>query len=226
MRLSVMLRYAIHLIVLGIFNVFFFVLGRTEHPASVWIAYVFINLSYLAIMAMPFFIQKGKDVATFSGVSYGMSTAYFIIELIVGSIIISAAPEDYRWSLLPQLLLLALYLILLFSNRIADEHTAVAVSRHEANVGYIKQACAMVRPLVDEVSDRQTKRKVERAYDALQSSPTKTTAEAVTIEQEILDEISHLQMIAADNNNDEIGQSAERIVQMVNRRNAILRMSN
>jgi hypothetical protein len=226
MKVSNVLRYAIHLIVLGIFNVFFFIIGGTEHPVSVWIAYGCVNLAYLIIMAMPFFVQKGKDSATFAAVSYGISTTYFFVELVVGSIIIAVAPEDYRWSLLPQLLLMAIYLIVLFSNRIADEHTAEAVKKREAEVSYIKHICAMMRPLVDEAPDKQTRRKIEKAFDALQASPTRTTADAANLERQILDEVSRLESIVGDGDAGAIGVSAERILELTNKRNRVLRLSN
>lgn len=53
-----LLYILLDLIFLAVFNTVFFVVGGTEHPASVWIAYGFIHFSYIMVLVTPFLVRK------------------------------------------------------------------------------------------------------------------------------------------------------------------------
>lgn len=106
-----------------IFNMFFFVLGKMPHPASVWIAYAFIHFAYLTMIATPFLAGKGD--ASVSRLALGaVSTGYFVIEFIVGLVIIFISPVKLKASLLTQVVIAAVYVVLLVVNLLANDHTA------------------------------------------------------------------------------------------------------
>ena len=41
-----------------LFNIMFFMLGGAEHPASVWISYVWIHIAYFIMVATPLYVRK------------------------------------------------------------------------------------------------------------------------------------------------------------------------
>ena len=165
MKKSKVLGSLIHLIVLALFNALYFVIGGVDHPASAWISYGFIHFSYVMVIITPYITQKGKDRATYAASMYTITSAYFAIELIVGAIIIIVAPEGHKFSLFSQLIMAAIYLIILFGNMIADEHTAKSVEKHEAELIYVKESCSMLKAIMSDISDEQLYRKIEKAYD-------------------------------------------------------------
>lgn len=226
MKKSKVLASLIHLIVLALFNALYFGIGGVNHPASAWISYGFIHFSYVMVIITPYITQKGKDRATYAASMYTITSAYFAIELIVGAIIIIVAPDGHKFSLFCQLIMAAIYLIILFGNMIADEHTAKSVEKHESELIYVKESCSMLKAIMSDISDKQLYRKVEKAYDLIQSSPVKSATNVLSIESQIISEINDLSLLVRNNNAAAISTSTDKIVRLANERNRLLRLSN
>lgn len=226
MKKSKILGSLIHLIVLALFNALYFGLGGVDHPASAWISYGFIHFSYVMMIVTPYITQKGKDRATYAASMYTITSAYFIIELIVGGIIIIVAPEGHKFSLFSQLIMCAIYLIILFGNMMADEHTAKAVEKHEAELLYVKESCVMLKAILSDISDKQLYRQVEKAYDLIQSSPVKSAASVHSIEGQVINEIDNLGLAVRNGDATAISNATDRIIRLANERNRLLRLAN
>lgn len=226
MKKSKVLGSLIHLIVLALFNALYFGIGGFDHPASAWISYGFIHFSYVMVIITPYITQKGKDRATYAASMYTITSAYFAIELIVGAIIIIVAPEGHKFSLFSQLIMAAIYLIILFGNMIADEHTAKSVEKHEAELIYVKESCSMLKAIMSDISDKQLHRKLEKAYDLIQSSPVKSATNVLSIESQVISEIDNLGLAVRNGDATAISASADKIVRLANERNRLLRLSN
>ena len=226
MKKSKVLGSLIHLVVLALFNALYFGIGGVDHPASAWISYGFIHFSYVMVIITPYITQKGKDRATYAASMYTITSAYFAIELIVGAIIIIVAPEGHKFSLFSQLIMAAIYLIILFGNMIADEHTAKSVEKHEAELIYVKESCSMLKAIMSDISDKQLYRKVEKAYDLIQSSPVKSATNVLSLESQVISEIDNLGLAVRNDDATAISASADKIVRLANERNRFLRLSN
>ena len=226
MKKSKVLGSLIHLIVIALFNALYFGIGGVDHPASAWISYGFIHFSYVMVIITPYITQKGKDRATYAASMYTITSAYFAIELIVGAIIIIVAPEGHKFSLFSQLIMAAIYLIILFGNMIADEHTAKSVEKHEAELIYVKESCSMLKAIMSDISDEQLYRKIEKAYDLIQSSPVKSATNVLSIESQVISEIDNLGLAVRNGDATAISASADKIARLANERNRLLRLSN
>lgn len=226
MKKSKVLGALIHVIVLALFNALYFGLGGVEQSASAWIAYGFIHFSYIMMILTPYITQKGKDRATYAASMYTISSSYFVIELIWGGIIIIVASEGYKFSLFSQLIIAAVYLIILFSNMMADEHTAKAVEKHEAELIYVKESCSMLKSILNEINDKQLYRQVEKAYDLIQSSPVKSASNVHGIESQVITEIDNLGSAVRYGDNAAISVAVEKIIRLANERNRLLRLQN
>lgn len=226
MKKSKILGGLIHLIVLALFNTLFFGIGGVEHPVSAWIAYGFIHFSYLMMILAPYITQKGKNWATYALSMYAITSAYFFVELAVGGIIIIVAPEGHKFSLFSQLIMCGIYLIILFGNMMADEHTAKAVEKHEAELLYVKESCSMLKAILSDISDRQLYRHVEKAFDLIQSSPVKSTASVRSIEREVINEIDNLGSAVSYGDYAAMAVAADKIIRLANERNRKLRLLN
>ena len=226
MKKSKVLGSLIHLIVLALFNALYFGIGGVDHPASAWISYGFIHFSYVMVIITPYITQKGKDRATYAASMYTITSAYFAIELIVGAIIIIVAPEGHKFSLFSQLIMAAIYLIILFGNMIADEHTAKSVEKHKAELIYVKESCSMLKAIMSDISDEQLYRKIEKAYDLIQSSPVKSATNVLNIESQVISEIDNLGLAVRNGDATAISASADKIARLANERNRLLRLSN
>ena len=216
----------LNLIFLVVFNVLFFVLGDAEQNASVWISYGFIHFAYFMLLLTPKLLREGKSRAIFGYSLYSISSAYFILQFVTGVIFILIAPESYKAALSVQLCIAGLYGIFLVANMIANEHTAAAEEKRQPQIAYIKEASAKLKALLNSVSDKEAKRRVERAYDALYSSPIKSHPDLERKERQIFQYINDLEREVSTGNKDGIISAADLLLASINERNSLLRQKN
>lgn len=214
------------LVFLAVFNTVFFVVGGTEHPASVWISYGFIHFSYLMILVTPFLIRKSSSQAVFGFSLYSVSAVYFFVEFIVGLVFIFVGSESYKASLVVQVIIAGIYAVMLISNLIANEYTADSVEQHEDEVAYIKNAASRVKILMGKANDKKANKEIERAYDLLHSSPSRSAATVKLLEDEIKNKVTDLEDAVAANETAAIITIAGEIVAKTEERNRKLKMAN
>ena len=137
------------------------------------------------ILTTPFLIRKSSSAAVFGFSLYSISAVYFFIEFIVDLIFIFIGSESYKASLVVQVIIAGFYAVLLISNMIANEYTADSVERHEDEVAYIKNAASRVKMLIGKASDKKDNKEIERVYDLLHSSPSRSIAIVKSLEEQI-----------------------------------------
>jgi hypothetical protein len=180
-----------------IFNAFFFLIGGTEHNLSVWLSYGFIHLAYFMIVLTPI-ITRGKNAVTTGFPLYTVSAIYFFIEFVVGVIFILIAPDSIKPTLLFQLSIAGVYAVVLIINLLANEHTADSEELQKAEVDFIRSASNTAKLIQQESRDRQVKREMEKVFDELNSSQTKSHPNVIGIENEIIDLLSVLERSSDD----------------------------
>lgn len=211
------------LVFIAVFNTVFFMLGGTEHPASVWISYGFIHFAYLMILATPFLIRKGSSAAIFGFSIYSISSVYFFVEFIAGLIFIFMRSDSLKASLVTQVIIAGIYAIFLLSNLIANEHTADAVDKKEVEVAYIKNAASRVKALVGKMSEKKADKAIEKAYDLLHSSPTKSSPTVHSIETQVINKVSQLEEAVSSSNAASVITLSGEIISLMEERNRKLR---
>ena len=214
------------IVFLAVFNTVFFVVGGTDHPASAWISYGFIHFSYLMILVTPFLIRKSSSQAVFGFSLYSVSAVYFFVEFIAGLVFIFISSESYKASLVVQVIISGIYAVMLISNLIANEYTADSVEQHEDEVAYIKNAASRVKILTGKANDKKANKEIERAYDLLHSSPSRSAATVKLLEEEIKNKVTDLEDAVAANETAAIITIAGEIVAKTEERNRKLKMAN
>jgi len=162
------------LIFLIVFNVVFFIAGGTDHPTSVWISFGFIHFAYIMLLITSFLIRRSSNTAVLGFPLYSISSTYFIVAFVVGLIFIFVRPESYKAALIVQVIIAAIYAVMLISHMIANESTADSMERHEMEMRYIRDASSKLQGIMDFTSDKQLRKKIENLYDLLHSSPAKS----------------------------------------------------
>lgn len=213
------------LIFLAVFNTVFFVASGTDHTASVWISYGFIHFAYLMVLVTSFLIRKSSSAAVFGFSLYSISSAYFLLEFVVGLIFIFMKSESYKAALIVQVIVAGIYAVLLLSHLIANEHTADSIEQHEEEVAYIKTASSRVKALVGKANDKKANKEIEKAYDTLHSSPSKTVATVHSIESNVLNKVAELEGAVSDQDTKTIITISGEIVALMEERNKIIRLS-
>ena len=211
------------LVFLIVFNIVFFVMGGAQHTASVWISYGFIHFAYIMLVITSFLIRKNSSAAVFGFSLYSISSAYFMAAFIVGVIFIAAHPENYKWSLIVQVVIAGFYAIMLISNMIANEHTADSIERHEMELQYVKESSTMLKGIMEMASDKTLKKKIEKAYDLLHSSQVKSSGAVRDYEVTVMDLIEVLEQNVARNDVVAANTTLDKIMKNANERNRRLR---
>jgi hypothetical protein len=226
MKKTNVLWIILDLIFLIIFNVVFFLAGGFNHKAAVWVSYGFIHFAYLMLLLTPFLIRRGKSAAVFGFSLYSISAAYFIIELVIGISFILVLPENFTVSFLVQLIIAGLYGIILISNMISNEHTADAEENRQYQISYVKDVSVKLKSLLENISDKDTKKKVEKLYDTVYSSPVKSHPSLMQMETQILHSLNEFEKNILAGDNETIISSANLLLSAVNERNARLKTLN
>ena len=213
------------LIFLVVFNTVFFTVGGLTHPVSVWIAYGFIHLSYLMVLITPFLIRKSSSAAVFGLSLYSISSAYFLVEFVVGLIFIFLKSGSYKLSLVVQVILAGLYGVLLLSHLIANEHTADKIERHEDEVIYIKAAALRVKGLIGKLNDKKANKVIEKLYDLLHASPVRSVASVRPLELKIEARISALEDAVSASDVNRTITMADEVISLTEERNRKIRLA-
>jgi hypothetical protein len=171
------------------------------------------------LLLTPALIRKGKNAAMFGFSLYSVSSVYFLLELLIGVAFIVISPDSYKISLLVQILIAGLYGIVLISNMIANEHTADSEETRQYRIDYVKQASTELKDLLEHITDKDAKKKVEKVYDALYSSPVKSHPDLEQAESQILMSIEMLRSAVASGEKENIISLSELLLNAVNKRN-------
>lgn len=223
MKKKTLLWILLDLVFLLVFNLFFFLLSKSDKPASVWIAYVFIHIAYLAVLATPYLSRRDEN--TVLGLSLSaISDGYFLVEFVVGVLIFVLAPRGVIPSLLIQILLAGIYAVILITALFANKHTADHTAKQRAESEFIKGAADRVRLLVGHIPDKDADAGIQRVYDLLHASPVASTPSAEPLEQRIMDSIDQLE--SAVNSKDAISAAAlcDSLQSLIQKRNQIVKV--
>lgn len=180
---------------IAVFNIVFFAAAGTKHPASVWLAYVCIHLAYLALVATPRLVRGGSGSAVF-GFSLGaVSFAFFLAELALGVIIILLRQENITFSLISQALLAGAWAAVLLSHLRANERTAESLERREDEIAFVRGCASRLRLLPGKAGDPQADRALERLYDQMRASPSRSRPEVRDLENWMINRVTDLETV-------------------------------
>jgi len=213
------------LVFLIAFNLIFFIVSGLTHTISVWISYTFIHISYVMLLLTPLFTHNNKTKFILGMSISAISYIYFMIDLTCGIIFIIFLSDKLIIPLIVNIVLLALYLLLLISVVLTNERTNTNLQIHEAEMKYIDKASSGLENLSIMIDDKNLLKKVNKAYDIISASPVHSDESVKSIENEVLTIIDEMnEMFLTDKNN--TYNLIDKIIYLANKRNAILRKLN
>ncbi len=174
------------LVILVIFNIFFYMFGCSDYSASVWISYVFIHLAFGMMAATPYFTNKNKGATIFGFSLSSVSAAYFFVEFAVGLIFIFLNADKVKVPIIIQIVLAGLYGIILLLFLIKSEKTADTHKKISEEMNYMRTAATKVKAHFNKAEDKKLNKQLEKVYDELIESPSRSHATVKYLEVEIL----------------------------------------
>ncbi len=213
------------LIFLIAFNLIFFIVSGLTHTISVWISYAFIHISYVMLLLTPLFTHNNK-AKFLLGMSISLvSYIYFMIDLICGIMFIIFLSDKFIIPLIVNIVLLALYLLLLMSVVLTNDRTNSNLQIREAEMEYVNKATSGLKNLLAIIDDKSLLKKVEKAYDIISTSPVHSDELVKSIENEVLTIIDEMSEIFLTDKNNTYNM-IDKVIYLANERNAILRKLN
>ena len=110
------------MVFLAVLNIVFFLIGGTVHTVSVWISYGFIHFAYLMVIVTPLLIRKSSRAAVFGFSICSISSAYFLLEFVIGLVFIFKQTETLKVPIATQVVIAGIYAVILLSNLLVNEH--------------------------------------------------------------------------------------------------------
>ena len=207
------------------FNLIFFLAKGTDNPVAVWISYGIVHFSYIMLLLTPFFTTQSRSVVVFSFSLYYISALYFFWNLIVNIIIILFEPESYLFTATINSIITGMYLIIFIGNIIANMNTAKKEHIRQGEIYFIKNCASEIGIILNDFKDTESKYYIEKIYDAIKYSPSKSSPIVNGIEQEISRDISMLKNFDG-NDVDNMKLATNNILQKIAERNRVLRLQN
>lgn len=214
------------LVVLAVFNSLFFVIGGTDHEKSVWISYGFIHFAYAMLLITPLLIRNSSSSSVFGYSLYSISSVYFIVEFVIGLVFIIVNPYTIKAALIIQVIIAGIYAVILLSHLIANEDTADKVEKHENEAAFIKQASMQIKALVGKSDSKKANKEIEKTFDLLHSSPSKSNNAVAPLESAILRTVAELEGTVSSKDEDAIISKAREIISLAEARNSELKKTN
>lgn len=211
------------LVVLAVFNSLFFVIGGTDHEKSVWISYGFIHFAYAMLLITPLLIRNSSSSSVFGYSLYSISSVYFIVEFVIGLVFIIVNPYTIKAALIIQVIIAGIYAVILLSHLIANEDTADKVEKHENEAAFIKQASMQIKALVGKSDSKKANKEIEKTFDLLHSSPSKSNNAVAPLESAILRTVAELEGTVSSKDEDAIISKAREIISLAEARNSELK---
>lgn len=149
------MKSLINLAILLLINVIYFGVWGLDHSASAWISYVFIHFSFLVVLVAPFLAEKGTQYVMSRNSIYTITSTYFAVEFVIGTIFIVWSPAGYKLPLFSQFAMMIGFVVALFINAIADTYTAQSAERHQDEMVYIRGCSMKLKELLSEVKGKK-----------------------------------------------------------------------
>ena len=205
------------------FNLLFFINGGFTHTVGVWIAYGFLHFSYLMVLLTPFISAHGSTATLSKTTTYIISLLYFFIELIFAIVVFCIKVEYFKWIISLEVIITALYIIILVINLLADDSIEAKQQRHKTENAFIKNISNKIKYISSTVSDEKAKAKLESLYYLAHSSPSKSGENMKSYELAIMENLDKLEDTARQGKMDEVLSLAADVERILNKRNFELR---
>ena len=112
------------------FNLIFFLFKEGSLPGSVRCSYAFIHVAYAGFL-LTRFLEEDHQEASLKLSTRAIGLGYFIIAFLVGLVVIFIAPESAKVPLTIQIILLAIFIVLLVVNIVNNNKIQQNIAERE-----------------------------------------------------------------------------------------------
>ncbi len=220
------IKWLLYLIFPILFNVVYFLLDGVCRSSSAWVSYAWIQVSYIFMIVTPLVAGKKQSNKTLYFTIILISSIYFAIELILGVKFIFIKINNVKLSIIIHAILFGVYLIILLCNLLLNDNTANNEKKRALEVSFIKTASSKAKILMDFVEDLNIKKKLEKIYDLIHTSPSKSYSSVKEYENNVITLLNELNGFLQENNYNEANKIIAKIQFNMEERNRIVMLCN
>lgn len=222
------LKVVIGLVFLIVFNVLFFLSGRTERSDTEWVCYGFIHVAYLSLLITPFFCntRKGETILSFS--LYLRALYYFFTELVIGLGFIwfnAYYPTSITWPVIIQGVLLAVFFILQLMSVWANNATKSSLVKQRQERVYIRSLAEKLKEVMRQVDNPALRKQIANCYELLSSSSLESFTEAIDAELELENAVNTLYSFIKQGDTSQLAEQIQNVQLAIKHRNQAIHMA-
>lgn len=211
------------LLVIGIYNLVFFLKDVPDMSTSLWVSYGFVHLAFIMVIVSIILPSQSKERETYTATNVMVSSIYYFVEMAFSIVILFMQLDMFKLTLVIHCILFAAFLFVwvpgLFTQKLSDELDLQRV--HGEN--YVKQCGDIIQTTLSVCTDRDAVKKLERLYGIVKASPVKGNDSTSQLENTILNELTNLLSGVKSLPQQEVFENIEQLVRMVESRNRMLK---
>lgn len=215
------------IICLGLYSLCVFLIFD-NYTDALWISYCFTILAIIVEFSIPLLSSRDADVKRVPvlGLSrIAVTTVYFLVQLIVGIILMATGVRTIV-AVIICAVILAAYLLVTLMSVMGGSYIADVETENKASTALIKSTVAMAELAYNSERDDEKKKVLKKLYEALRySDPISATAEIQALDASIKAKVIQVRESVRDCSLDELVRDVERIVETIQERNTLCRSS-
>ena len=222
MKKTKIMGWIVRLLFLVAFNAIFFIVAGFDHPASVWIAYAMIHITYLMFICTPLFTRFEKTSMETGAPLVMLSAINFALHFLVGLIFMLVAPEKCKFEIVLYIILLTIYLVVFFTLMFANSHTEASAKRQAKEVFFIKNQASKLKMLIGRIADPELNKALETVADNMHASPSRSGGVAASVESSITMKVIDIEMAINEDRADDAKKGCRELGYLIEERKRIL----
>lgn len=216
------LRIARYVAAAVIFNLVFFLVGGIEQTVAGWIAYAFVHIALIISFVAPLYCINYKRIPENLITIYAFAWIYSALAIILNIVLIMIKTDSIKITLITNAVLLALYFIQLTININVNHAVEKNLETIEAERQFVRDVSSKLKMCMTMVKEQEARKVVEKAYDAVRTSPLHSNEQVMNYEIEVIRLSGKLETAVDAENYEEAMAIAEEIVKNTKKRNAML----
>lgn len=217
------LRAITYILIAVIFNLIFFIVGGTKHNSAEWMAYVWTYVAIIVSFSAPLLCIKYKRTPENLVTIYLFAWLYSIGITVFNALIMLFNIKSIKLVILINGVVFLVYLILLIFNMRVNYDIEKNDETIDSERQFVQDVSRKIKMCMQNVNDLSAKKIIEKAYDAVRTSPLHSNGQVMNYEIEIVRVTSELEAATDNKEYDKLIELSEIIVSNINKRNALLR---
>ena len=198
---------------------FFLYYGKSKFS---WIAYVFVWIAIIISYVAPLYCKNYKRIPENLVTNYTYSWIYSTVTILFNAMVILIRITNLPMVLSVNLIFCVVYMQQLFISLRVNYHVETNLERTDSEREFVRGISRELQMCRDLVNDTGLKDEIEKAYDAVRCCPIRSNDVVMNYELEIIELTKTLEKKIDNNELQEIKEIVSKIINLVNKRNALL----